>query len=166
MRLASVIMLFCVPMAALTADKPVLPAEWHGEWTGEMVVYGPEGKTSKVPLTLTIQPRQGREGWSWKAVYGSAKPIIKDYQLLAGDRPGRFVIDEGAGLLLPARLDAGVLISTFAVGESVLTARYELSGRTLRFEVTSARKGGQPLPGGVQGYEVNAVQRAELTRGK
>lgn len=154
-----------VPALVSAADKPVLPAAWHGEWAGELVVYAPDGE-KKVPLTLVIVPVDGSDALTWKATYGGPKPVVKDYKLLPGDKPGRFKIDEGGGLVLDARLDGDVLVSAFAVGEAVLTARYELRDGKLRQEVTSAKKAGDKLPAGVQGYEVVGVQRAVLTRKK
>ncbi|MFO0937115.1 MAG: hypothetical protein U0798_11440 [Gemmataceae bacterium] len=163
--LVSVLLLLPISNGAIAADKPALPTEWHGVWTGELVIHGAGEKVTKVPLTLTIKPMDAG-GLSWKAEYGGNRPVIKDYKLLPGDKAGRFKIDEGGGLVLDARLDGGVLLSSFAVGETVLTARYELSGKVLRFEVTSSRKTNDKLPGGVQGYEITAVQRAELARSK
>lgn len=87
---------------------------------------------------------------------------MKDYKLLTDDRSGRFKIEEGDGLVR----DGCVLVSAFAVGEAVLTARYELLDGKLRQEVTSAKKAGDKLPAGVQGYDVVSVQRAVLARKK
>lgn len=159
-------LLLLFPFPAFAAEKPVLPAAWHGEWTGELTVFAPDGKTTTVPLTLVIKPLDGADGVTWKTTYGGPKAVVKDYKLLPGDQAGRFRIDEGGGLVLDTRLDGNVLLSTFAVGETVLTARYELSGGKLRQEVTSAKKAGDKLPGGVLGYQVTSVQRAELTKAK
>lgn len=152
------------PALLSAADAPALPAAWHGEWVGELVVFLPDGKTTQVPLTLVVRPVDKSAALTWKATYGGAKPVVKDYKLVPGDKPGRFRIDEGGGLVLDARLDGDVLVSAFAVGETVLTARYELRDGKLRQEVTSAKKVGDKMPAGVQGYEVVSVQRAVLAR--
>lgn len=166
MRAVTIAVWIFLPFVATAADKATLPAEWHGEWVGELILLGAEGKTTKVPLTLRIKPLDGGGGWTWKASYGGDRPTVKDYKLMPGEKPGRFQIDEGGGVVLDARLDGEVMLSTFGVGEIVLTARYELRGRSLHFEVTSARKTGGKLTGEVQSYEITVVQRAELTRPK
>lgn len=106
-----------IPAVAAAADKPALPAEWHGEWTGELVIFAPDGKTTTVPLTLIVKPFEKSDALTWKAIYGDgAKAVVKDYNLVPGDKPGRFRIDEGNGIALDARLTGGVLTSVFEVG--------------------------------------------------
>jgi hypothetical protein len=162
----SLAFLLLLPSLLLAADKPVLPAAWHGEWKGELVIFAPDGKTTTVPLTLVVAPVDKSDALTWKATYGDgAKAVVKDYKLVPGDKPGRVRIDEGNGIVLDARLDGGVLLSVFEVGGAVLTSRDELRDGKLRREVTSAKKGAK-TGGGVQGYDVVAVQRAELSKAK
>jgi hypothetical protein len=145
-----------------------LPPEWHGTWTGTMVNTTVADKRSEVPLTLKIEPIKDTREVTWVITFGKGgKGQVRDYKLVpAGDKPGRFRIDERNGTALDARLVNGVIYSHFKVGDSALTARYELRGDTLRYEVTSAK----PVPeksgkGNIQGYTVEVVQTAELKKG-
>ena len=53
----------------------------------------------------------------------------------------------------------------FEVAGAVLTARYELRGDTLRFEVTSSKPAAEKTGNGnVQGYVVEVVQAANLKK--
>jgi hypothetical protein len=57
------------------------------------------------------------------------------------------------------------MFSTFEVGGAVLTARYELKEKGLRFEITSAKPAKEKTGGGqVQDYPVDVVQVAELKK--
>lgn len=154
-------------LLARAADGPALPAPWHGTWRGTLTVTGPDDKPAAVPMALQIGPVPGTRDVTWAITYGEgAKAVVRGYVLQPdGDTPGRFKIDEKNGIVLAARLVDGVLYSPFAVGGAHLTARYELHGDVLRFEITSAK----PAPaktgdGKVQGFTVEVVQRADLKR--
>lgn len=153
-------------LLAPAADAPALPADWHGTWTGTMVVTGPTDKTTEVPVVMVIEPVKDSKAVTWKTTYKGEKEVVKGYKLVQdGDKPGRFVVDEGNGIELSARLVGGVLYSTFEVGGAVLTARYELRDKVLRFEITSARPAKVKTGDGkVQDYPVDVVQTAELKR--
>lgn len=149
------------------ADAPTLPADWHGTWTGTMVVTGPTDKTSEVPLVLLVEPVKNSKAVTLKMTFGQGeKELVKDYKLVpVADQPGRFTIDEGNGIELTARLVNGVLYSQFEVGGAVLTARYELRDNVLRYEITSAMPAAAKTGDGkVKNYPVDAVQRAELKK--
>jgi hypothetical protein len=154
---------------ALGADTPALPAEWHGTWAGTMLMTSAADKRTEVPVVMEIGPAKGGKGFTWKTTYGDGdKKVVKDYLLVPdGDKPGRFVCDERNGIGLAARLVDGVMYSTFEVGGAVLTARYELREKVLRFEITSAKPAKEKTGGGqVQDYPVDVVQAAELKRSK
>jgi hypothetical protein len=66
---------------------------------------------------------------------------------------------------IDARLVKKVIYCQFEVGGFVLNARYELRGKTLRFEVTSSKLSAAKTGNGtVQGYILEMVQAAELTK--
>jgi hypothetical protein len=145
----------------------LLPPEWHGTWTGKLAITGPTDKPSEVPVALKIEPIKGTRATTWAITYGEGdKAMVRDYQLLPdGDKPDRFLIDERNGTILPARLVSGVMYSQFEVGGSLLTARYELRGDTLRFEVTASKPAAEKTANGkVQGYVLDVVQAAELKK--
>lgn len=150
---------------ALGADKPALPVDWHGTWAGTMVMTSPADKRTEVPVVMEIGPAKDGKGFTWKTTYGD-KQVVKDYVLVPdADKPGRFIIDEKNGIGLAARLVDGVLYSTFEVGGAVLTARYELREKGLRFEITSAKPAKEKTGDGkVQDYPVDVVQVVELKR--
>jgi hypothetical protein len=152
---------------ALSADKPALPGEWHGTWTGTMVVTSAADKRTEVAVVMEIGPTKDAKGFTWKTTYGEGeKKVVKDYVLVPeADKPGRFVCDERNGIGLAARLVDGVMYSTFEVGGAVLTARYELRDKGLRFEITSAKPAKEKTGNGqVQDYPVDVVQSAELKK--
>lgn len=152
----------------LAADpKPAsLPADWHGEWAGTLVMTSQNDTKTDAPIKLNIEPITGSDDLTWKLTYGSGdKQQVKDYKLVPTKTAGRFRIDEQNGIVLDARLAGGVLYSQFEVGGSWLTARYELRDGRLRFEVTSAKPAAEKTGDGkVQRYDVGAVQTADLTK--
>jgi hypothetical protein len=83
MRAFALVVVTSLHAGATAADKPVLPAEWHGTRAGELVLFRADGKSTKVPLTLTIKPLDAG-GWAWKAEYSGDRPVVKDYELVPG----------------------------------------------------------------------------------
>ena len=167
-RLLLSLMLLC-GAAAAREKEPVaaLANEWHGTWRGTLVITGPADKHSEVTLVFKIEPIKGSHDVTWAMTYGEGdKTVVKDYRLVPADeKPGRFRIDEQNGVALDAYLVNGVMYSQFEVGGHVLSARYELHGDKLRFEVTSSKPAARKIPGNIKGYEVEVVQAAELRKG-
>lgn len=162
--------LLAISLALAAGDKqpaPALPREWHGTWAGTLVITPATGTPSEVAISLRVAPIEGSRSLTWAITYGKGeKASVRDYRLVPdGDHGGRFKIDEGNGVLLDARLTGTVLYSQFEVGGALLTARYELRGDTLRFEIVSAKPAAAKTGNGqVQGYVVNVVQSAELKK--
>jgi hypothetical protein len=154
---------------AVAPDKKsvaALASEWHGTWKGTLIITSPADKQSQVPLVFKIEPIKGAHEVTWAMTYGEGdKAVVKDYKLVpVGEQPGRFRIDERNAVALDARLVNGVIYSQFEVGGYLLTARYELRGETLRFEVTSSKPAAKKTGGNIQGYVVEVVQSAELRK--
>jgi hypothetical protein len=143
-----------------------LANEWHGTWRGTLIITSPADKQSEVPLVFKVEPIKGTHAVRWAMTYGEGdKAVVKDYKLVpVPEQPGRFQIDEGNAVALDARLVNGVIYSQFEVGGYLLTARYELRGETLRFEVTSSKPAAKKTGGNIQGYLVEVVQTAELRK--
>lgn len=149
------------------ASQDSLPQAWMGTWQGTMQLHGPSGKPGQVEVTLTIEPIAASGEWTWKTSYGKkGEALIKDYKLVpVSGKPGLFKMDEKNGILLDARLTDNILHSQFKVGDSFLTARYEMQGDILTMEVTSA-----PCPDQadkkeqVQSFQVTSVQVARLKK--
>lgn len=132
-----------------------------------MVTATATGTPSEVMVKLKIEPIKGTRDVTWTTTYVDGdKTQIRDYKLVPdGDKPSRFRIDERNGVFLDARLVDGVIYSQFKVGGSVLTARYELRGDTLRLEVTSAKPADdQSGKGAIQALVVDVVQTAILKK--
>jgi uncharacterized protein (TIGR03067 family) len=156
-------LLFLCPVAHGQQATALLPPEWQGVWVGKLAITDSADKSSAVAVALKIEHIKGTGEMTWAITYGEGdKAVVRDYKLQPdGDKPGRFRIDERNGTVLDARLVNGVLYSQFAVGGALLTARYEIHGDTLRFEVTSSKPAPQKTANGnVQGYVVEIVQTA------
>lgn len=171
--LTSILTLSTVLLAAgaknpLPADPaPRLP-EWHGQWRGTLTIAG---AAQTIPMGLDIEPIEGRDALAWRIIYGEGSSRqVRDYELLPGDAPGRFVIDEKNGILLDARLEGGVLVSAFEVQGNTLVARYELRGEELRYEILTWANAAQresvagegPEAIRVRAFPVGGYQRAAL----
>lgn len=156
-------------LATAAAEKPPLPTDWHGTWTGTMVIHG-NAKPTEVDMELAIAPIERSDELTWRVIYGTgAKKSVRDYKLVPDEKTsGRFRIDEQNGIVLSARLVGAVLFSEFDVNGSWLTARYELRDGGMRLEITSASKEAKKTgpQESVQGYRVETVQIAELKKKK
>jgi hypothetical protein len=164
-----IIVLLLVGSAVTDEKKPSAPlsTEWQGTWTGKLAIAGPNNERSEVPVALRIEPIKGSSELTWAITYGEGdKAVVRDYKISPdGENPYRLRIDEKNGVVLEARLVNNVIYSQFSVGGGLVTARYELRGDTLRFEVTSSKPAAQKKgEGRVQGYVFEVVQSAELKK--
>ncbi len=144
-----------------------LPTEWQGSWNGKLAIVGPNDERSEVPVALKIEPINGTSELTWAINYDEgAKEVVRDYKLVRDrENPHRLRIDEKNGVVFEARLVNNVIYSQFAVGGGLVTARYELRGDTLRFEVTSSKPAGQKSgQGQAQGHVFEVVQSAVLKK--
>lgn len=160
-------------VAALSVDPPTpaLPPAWHGAWRGDLYIAG---RAEPVPMGIDIAPIKGRDAWTWRITYGEGENAqVRAYELLPGDAPGRFVVDEKNGVLLDDRLEGNVLVGMFEVGGVTLVSRHELVGADeLRFEIVSARSsdprvsnaGDPDNPTLVRSFPIAGYQRATLRR--
>lgn len=160
-------LLLCAACAAAD-DRPALPAGWHGDWRGTLVIDGPGDKPTEVPMGLKIEPIAGTREFTWVVTYGAgAKAQVRDYKLVPdGGAPGRFKLDERNGIVLSERLVGSVLHGAFEVGGAVLTSRVELRGDVLLYEITSCKPAEKAGAGKVRDYATATVQRAELKKAK
>jgi hypothetical protein len=150
-------------------DKPAssLTSKWHGSWSGKMVSTDADDKSSEVALVLKIEPIKESNELNWTMTYGDGdKAIVKDYKLVpVKDQPGRFLLDEKNGAAFDARLVNEELFTQVEVGGAIVSARYELVGDTLRYEVFSSKPAKEKTGNGnVQGYVVEVVQKANLKK--
>ncbi|GJM35995.1 MAG: hypothetical protein DHS20C18_49960 [Saprospiraceae bacterium] len=158
-------------------EATTFPDSWCGNWAGELEIYSGIGLLQKVPMSLTIQPTDSVDVYTWTLVYGSGeKSSIRPYELKVIDREnGQYVIDEKNSIFLQAYLLGGKFYNRFAVGENLLMTTTELLGEQLIFEVVFGKRepisttGGQQYNGEdipeVYSFEVLGRQRAVLERG-
>ncbi|MFO0826669.1 MAG: hypothetical protein U0572_00845 [Phycisphaerales bacterium] len=122
--------------AAPAPASPLLPVAWHGTWRGELEIASTPAQ--RVPMELDIQPLDGGKRLTWRMTYGDgASKQVRAYELLPGDAPNRFVIDEKNGILIDQRLEGSTMVSAFEVQGNLLVSREELVGDELRFEITT-----------------------------
>ncbi|MBL9079748.1 MAG: hypothetical protein JNL08_19760 [Planctomycetes bacterium] len=157
---------------------PGAVAPFVGSHRGTLRMYGENG-VREVPMGLDVEPVAGAtDRLRWVLRYGEgASAQARDYLLLVDDAAaGRYRIDEQNGIVLPARLCDGELVSVFAVGGQVLVARYRAVAVGVEFALESFGVGSDgsdaatPTTGaatgaaGVTPIAEVAVQRALLHR--
>ena len=152
------------------------PTTWLGEWTGELVIFGPEGERQRVPMSLLIENIDTSANWTWQLSYGSGDKLDqRPYELVLVDlAKGHYVIDEKNSIVLDVYHIAGKIFSRFEVMGNLLLITYEKKGEELLFEVISGREtdkkqtGGQELDGQeipiVHSYPISIRQTASLKR--
>jgi hypothetical protein len=150
-------------------DKQVslLPAEWHGIWSGKLLITDSKGKTSETKIVFKIEPMADTRNLIWRITTGEGETSsVKNCMLASvGEKAGFFRLDEG-DIGLDVRLVNGVICSQSEFGGRLQTVRYELRGDVLRYEVTWSKPAPKKTGGGgnVQGYAVETVQAAELKK--
>lgn len=146
-----------------------LPEKWHGLWTGTMTYSTQDDSLETVPVRFEVKPIPDRDAWTWNTTYGEGESkVFKEYYLLpVPDQPGQFQIDEQNGIVLSAKLQGDVIYSQFSVGNTHLTARYELRGEQLRVDITSAKASGAPMTEHkVTDFQFQSVQTSLFNRDK
>ncbi|MCU0726409.1 MAG: hypothetical protein MUE73_11560 [Planctomycetes bacterium] len=157
-------------LSALLAKDGValaaFPASFAGEYRGTCRAEGPAGAPSEFPMELALAPVPGREAWSFSIVYGEGeRRQVRAYELLPGESPGRFRIDERNGIVLDAAFVGDTLFSCFTVEGNLIQARYRFLGDAVDFEITSYRPAG-PTGGKDRAPEVGTFGLAALQRAR
>ncbi len=163
-------MLSSISIVALLTTFPVsedvgLSPKWHGTWHGTMTTVNSMDLRRQIAVVFEVKPIKKSRALTWRMTYGTGdKKLVKNYKLIPKEKsPGRFLLDEGNGVALPARMVGDVIYSQFKAGDLFLTARYELRGKELHFELTSAQP--QKL-GRLKVLAVRVVQSVLLRRKK
>lgn len=149
-----------------SSNGPGLPIQWYGTWHGTMANINQLDEKQDVKVVFLIGPIPDSNELVWRITYGDAdQPVVKDYKLVPDEnQDGRFWINEQNGIKLRGRLVGNVMYSRFSVGESLLTARYELREGALVFEIVSSREIKGEGNQAVKDHEVNVIQTAILKR--
>ncbi len=170
--------LFLIPLLALAGcgfeaaeargAPDAFPRSWFGTWKGEIRVEPYDGGEKRLPMTLTIGPKEeGR--WQFAIRYGSQP--TRPYELVAvKPKLGRYQIDEKNSIVLPAWYTEGELVSMFSLSGQILTTHYQRVGDELRFSVLVTRTAPTRMTGGLDQVPSVGVhlpltyQRARLKR--
>jgi hypothetical protein len=139
-----------VPALALSApdarhhDQPGgdLFALARGRWVGdcEILVPGQEEPVLTVEMERITEPTGTPGEYTWTIIYrGPDFEQVRPYTILADPAtPGRYVVDEHNGILLPSYLVNGnILVSEFEVQGIRLMTREVFNGKKYDFEITT-----------------------------
>lgn len=173
---AALLALFLALAAAETAPEPEKPGEFPagflGLWEGELSIRaagGDDHKARRVPMTLAVAATDAPDRWEWRIRYDDQPE--RRYHLLAVDAAaGRYAIDEGNSIVLPAIRFGDELISDYAVAGNRLVIRWRTSGESVTFSAVvtpaaaSGRTGGREGVPEVETFAPAAVQSADLRR--
>jgi hypothetical protein len=137
----------------------------EGKWKGKMMMYQESQLMDSVDVVMSITSKIKDSVWQWKTEYLSAKmPVTKDYILRVADRKkGKFITDEGDGILLSDFGFGNKLYSQFTTEGIMLTATYEWRNDLLIFEVTSGKLD-TSSSSEVTSYSIKHVQRGVLIK--
>lgn len=161
------------PPPAAPAPAPALDPAWIGHWKGELTIVGKD-RPSTVPMEIVIDPLTDRPGWQWTMIYGEGESKqVRDYALLPGAGPGRYVMDERNGILLDVSLAQGALVAVFEVQGTLLVSTEELVGDTIQHRIDafategpriSTAGGAEDKTTAVRSFRATGCQRAVLRR--
>ncbi|MEL6973026.1 MAG: hypothetical protein AAFZ63_21960 [Bacteroidota bacterium] len=164
------------PLSAQDLEQR-FPANWEGEWVGDLVISNGGGELQRLPMILRIIPTED-DRHTFTIVYGEDTPEnTRPYFLQAVDAAqGHYETDEANGIFLDDFLINGKLYSRFEVmGNLLLTTIEERDGQLI-YEIIAGpleplRTTGDTIVGEeeippVNGYRINVQQRAVLTKKK
>lgn len=147
---------------AIGAAPAQTPA-FTGTWTGRLTNLPERPNAPIVEVTREIGPVPDAGGCTpWKTTYREGGQVrqVKDYRLC---REGAgWVIDEGDGLRLGARLLGDILVSSFKYGALLLVIRTEIRGDTMEEDIITSDD--QPATAGIVSLTPRSVQRLRFTR--
>ena len=166
-----------LPLLSFAQDTtlPIFPADFVGDWSGELEIFNAEGKRMSVPMELLIQPINDTS-YTYTIIYGEDKVAGKrDYIIVRGaDGPHHWVCDEQNTILLDGYYLGNVYQSVFTVGGSYLTADLEHRGDHLYYSIRSGSEEAVRTTGDatheeeeipeVKSFIVTAHQRAVLRK--
>jgi hypothetical protein len=160
-------MLVLFAAIATAAEKNELPVEWHGHWTGNLVL--PKG--DPVAMEIRIEPVKDTARFTWQITYGEGNTAnVRKYELEPEERVGSFKLDEKNGIVLDMTLRGSVMHSQFTLDDTLLAARYELRDGKLHYEITSSAKprltGGKDGVPEVKVHPITTVQTVVLSKKK
>lgn len=169
------LIIFCtfVNIAHAQSNAPILK-DFLGKWEGTLNIYKQQNIVQSLPMRFQCQPTDTAHVYTWYITYGKDTiQGLRPYSIREKDGVnGQFIIDEHNGILLDAFLMDDRLISRFEVGDSQLTASYQVNGDTMIFEIIVNGKIPMAITGKnddaqipeVLSYKISGFQRAVLKR--
>ncbi|MEM1359873.1 MAG: hypothetical protein AAGF89_16830 [Bacteroidota bacterium] len=167
------ICLFSFFAHAQSAEPPLFPQDFVGNWEGDLDIYGPKGIRQTVPMELHIQPVNDTT-YTYAIIYGEDKVAGKrDYLIVQGpDGPHHWVCDEQNTILLDGYYLGETYQSVFTVMGTWLTSSLEHRGDHLVYAIFSGKTEpvrttgekvheGEDIPK-VESFLVAGYQRASL----
>ncbi|MEM1322007.1 MAG: hypothetical protein AAGG75_17235 [Bacteroidota bacterium] len=163
--------------SAAAMSKPTFPADWVGNWIGELGIYRGTQLLQSIPMEMTISAPDSTGRLDWKTSYKGDRPVDKPYNLLTIDKAlGRYLVDENNSIKIETFLFDNKLVSWYEVQGTIIMASHELRGEELVFEILA----GSDKPASVTGntvvkgdsipavttWPINVMQRGILTRKK
>ena len=166
-----VLLVYCY--IAAPAQLSGFPAEWKGNWKGELQWYkAGKADPEKVNMELRIYPAETPGQYNWHIIYGTIEQDSRPYLLRPVDSSGvHWVIDERNGIILDQYWVANRFTGVFSVQQSTLVNCYYMEDNKLFVEFTSFGKkpvnstgsGTEESPT-VDSYQVRSYQKAILYR--
>lgn len=166
--LVSFLLLFAavtLPTKGMAAQSaPELAGTWRGSLTNHPARAG--AAAVEVTIELGALPHTDSTCVPWKTTYreGGAVRAVKDYRLCRGRGADDLWVDEGGGVVLPARLLGDVLVSAFKTGTLLLVTHLRVRGDTLTEEIMTIDD--RPATTGLVTLPPRGIQRLVLTRSR
>ena len=160
-------LLLALPNLYGQADSlPAFPADFVGNWHGELVVYSKDGAAQTVPMQLRIHPL-GDTAYTYGIVYGEDEAKgLRDYIIVPGpDGPHHWVCDERNTILLDGYYLGGTYQSVFTVLGSYIVSTVRHGGDHLTYAIHAGRTEAVRTTGGTthEGEEIPAVESFLVT---
>jgi hypothetical protein len=137
-----------------------------GSWQGTLVNYPVRSAAQPVEVTMELGalPVTDSTCVPWKTTYREQGVVrgVKDYRLCRGAGPDEYSVDEGGGVVLPARWLGDVLVSAFKTGSLLLVTHLRVQGDTLTEEIMTIDD--KPASEGLVTMRPRGIQRMVLTR--
>ncbi|MFO6445929.1 hypothetical protein ACLBKU_02170 [Erythrobacter sp. NE805] len=125
------------------AQTPSVPEgpDWSGSWRGELQNFPARPGAPRVEVRREVGawPKGEGECSVFRTIYieDGVEKGRKDYRLCRGATDNEFVVDEGGGVELKARLLGGKLVSTFKYGSILLVGVTQVEGDKMVEEIYS-----------------------------
>ena len=156
-----------------TAQTTSFPADWKGNWKGELQWYkAGKADPEKVNMELRIYLAETPGQYDWHIIYGAIQQDSRPYLLKPVDSSGvHWVIDERNGIILDQYWVGNRFTGAFSVQQSTLVNSYYLEDNKLIVEFTGFGKKPVNTTGAgtdesptVDSYQVRSYQKAILYR--